>query len=111
VALSKLATLIEKASDNLASAHFVALRTTMRVYDRIITAVEVAVAGGADPSVALQRELNGAARDGIVAFTSGGRSWSLATYSEMAARTAIANANLDGKLSTFRDANDASTSK
>ncbi|GAB2918637.1 phage minor capsid protein [Nonomuraea fastidiosa] len=87
------------------SVHTGALRTTEDVYAQVVAQVAGRALTGAETrEQATQRALEMFARKGITGFTdSKGRSWSMSAYAEMAVRTAMARAAVDGHLSTLRE--------
>ncbi|SDL73436.1 Phage minor capsid protein 2 [Nonomuraea maritima] len=87
------------------SVHIGALRTTEDVYSQVIAQVAGrALAGAETREQATKRALDMFARKGIAGFTdSSGRSWSMGSYTEMAVRTAMSRAAVDGHLSTLQE--------
>lgn len=84
--------------------NLVILRRTLDIYRSVVgEAAAFAVAGIETRQQVTQRALDRWAMHGIRGFTdTAGRRWDLGSYSEMATRSAITNAHLDGRLDTFR---------
>ncbi len=87
------------------SVHTGALRTTEDVFSQVVAQVAGRALTGAETrEQATQRALDRFARKGITGFTdSKGRSWSMGSYTEMAVRTAMARAAVDGHLATLKE--------
>ncbi|MFI7143732.1 phage minor capsid protein [Nonomuraea sp. NPDC050022] len=82
-----------------------ALRTTQDVFSQVVAQVSArALTGAESREQTTRRALDMFARKGITGFTdSQGRSWSMGTYTEMAVRTAMARAAVDGHLATLKE--------
>lgn len=82
----------------------VILRRTLDIYRSVVAeSSALAVAGIETRRQVTQRALDRWAMHGIRGFTdTRGRQWDLGSYSEMATRSAITNAHLEGRLGTFR---------
>lgn len=95
--------LIREAAFNLQSTHLAVLRQVDDVYRQIIAeGSRTAIAGGETRKQAAQRILNQFADRGITGFVDGaGRNWSLDTYVEMATRTALGRAAVQGFIDTM----------
>jgi hypothetical protein len=87
------------------SVHTGALRTTEDVFSKVVAQVAGRALTGAETrEQATQRALDMFARKGITGFTdSKGRSWSMGSYTEMAVRTAMSRAAVDGHLATLKE--------
>ncbi|MEV0313533.1 phage minor capsid protein [Nonomuraea fuscirosea] len=87
------------------SVHTGALRTTEDVFSQVVAQVAGRALTGAETrEQATQRALDMFARKGITGFTdSKGRSWSMGSYTEMAVRTAMSRAAVDGHLATLKE--------
>ncbi|MEQ4717907.1 phage minor capsid protein [Nonomuraea sp. B19D2] len=87
------------------TVHMGALRTTEDVFSQVIAQVAGRALTGAETrEQATARALDMFARKGITGFTdSSGRSWSIGAYAEMAVRSAMARAAVDGHLATLKE--------
>ncbi|WP_336214815.1 phage minor capsid protein [Nonomuraea sp. LPB2021202275-12-8] len=87
------------------SVHTGALRTTEDVFSQVVAQVAGRALTGAETrEQATQRALDMFARRGITGFTdSKGRPWSMGSYTEMAVRTAMSRAAVDGHLATLKE--------
>ncbi|MEV0821945.1 phage minor capsid protein [Nonomuraea rubra] len=90
------------------SVHEGALRAVDDIYRNVIAeTASRALIGAETRREAAQRALDRFAGQGITGFTDSAnppRTWSMASYAEMAMRTAVARAAVDGHLATLRDA-------
>ncbi|MFB4284858.1 phage minor capsid protein [Nonomuraea sp. MTCD27] len=90
------------------SVHEGALRAVEGIYRNVIAeTASRALIGAETRREAAQRALDRFTAEGIKGFTDSAdppRTWSMASYTEMAMRTAVARAAVDGHLSTLRDA-------
>ena len=84
----------------LDSTHFAVLRNAQDTYRSTIAQVtEQMAAGGLTPREAAQVALNRWADQGVTGFTdSAGRKWELSSYADMAIRSAMAQAAVQGHL-------------
>ncbi|MEU6778560.1 phage minor capsid protein [Nonomuraea angiospora] len=87
------------------SVHMGALRTTEDVFSQVVAQVAGRALTGAETrEQATARALDMFARKGITGFAdSSGRSWSIGAYAEMAVRSAMARAAVDGHLATLKE--------
>jgi hypothetical protein len=85
--------------------NLVILRRSLDIYRSVVgESAAFAVAGVETRQQVTQRALDRWAMHGIRGFTdTRGRMWDLGSYSEMATRSAITNAHLEGRLGTFRE--------
>ncbi|MBT2234763.1 phage minor capsid protein [Nonomuraea sp. NEAU-A123] len=90
------------------SVHEGALRAVEGIYRNVIAeTASRALIGAETRRESAQRALDRLTAEGIKGFTDSAdppRTWSMAIYVEMAMRTAVARAAVDGHLSTLRDA-------
>lgn len=102
-----LKTLAAKMSGALEQARFQIIRQVPDAYQRIIhEAVTLAQAGAMTRRQACQVALNRFVDSGIVTFRDrAGRNWDLASYAEMATRSTMAQAAVEGHLQAL-EAND-----
>ena len=93
-----------KATQNLLkSTHLGVLRTTEDTYRQVIAKTAVNMAAGVTTRrEATQIALNQFADKGITGFVdAAGRAWNLTSYAEMAMRTGVGHAQLDGHLESL----------
>lgn len=97
--------LARQTVQRVSNVHLGALRMAEGVYSQVIGQVTARALTGAETRrQATSRALAMFARRGIHGFTdSSGRSWSMSAYAEMAVRTAMARAAVDGHLTTLRE--------
>ncbi|MFI9553714.1 phage minor capsid protein [Nonomuraea endophytica] len=97
--------LARQTVQRVSNVHVGALRLAEGVYSQVIGQVTARALTGAETRrQATSRALAMFARRGIHGFTdSSGRSWSMSAYAEMAVRTAMARAAVDGHLTTLRE--------
>ncbi|MFC7582442.1 phage minor capsid protein [Nonomuraea antimicrobica] len=97
--------LAKQTVQRVSNVHLGALRVTEDVYSQVIGQVTARALTGAETRrEATSRALAMFARRGIHGFTdSSGRSWSIGAYAEMAVRSAMARAAVDGHLTTLRE--------
>lgn len=95
-------TIIRETALKLQSTHLAIYRQTDDIYRQIVAeASRIAVAGGETRKQAAQRMLNRFADHGITGFVDrAGRNWSIDTYVDMAARTALSRAAVQGFIDT-----------
>lgn len=98
--LGRIGRLVAAATQTLQSTHLRILRSTMDVYRQTIFEASAQVlAGTVTRREAAQRSLDDFARRGVTGFVDNrGRSWDLASYSEMSIRTATGQAAVQGHL-------------
>jgi hypothetical protein len=95
--------LVAAAQNMLGATQLGVLRTTEDVYRKTIADVAMQTAAGTlTRREATQLALNRFADQGITGFVdSAGRNWSMNAYAEMATRTAVGRAAIDGHLETL----------
>ena len=95
--------LAAKVTQNLEQAHFQMVRDASDAFrDIIVEVVQVTQGGGITRRQACQDALNRFADAGVTGFRDvSGRNWDLATYAEMATRTTMAHAAVEGQLQTM----------
>lgn len=101
-AVKKLA---EASTDNLENAHLQILRNSNDAYRKVIQEVAGSGVVGADTRKQVaQRALARYAGKGVGSFVDkAGRTWDIASYTEMATRTAIGNAQIEGHISRMQE--------
>lgn len=101
--ISSAQAFIREAELNLRSTHLAILRQTDDIFRRAVAEGARAAIGGAETRrKATQRILNQFADKGITGFRdAAGRNWSLDTYAEMAARTAMGRAGVQAFVDTM----------
>ncbi|WP_214317050.1 phage minor capsid protein [Nonomuraea sediminis] len=103
-----VAELAAQAVSLVTSVHEGALRAVDDIYRNVVAETAGRVLVGAETRrEAAQRALDRLTAQGITGFTDSAnpsRTWNMASYVEMAMRTATARAAVDGHLSTLRDA-------
>lgn len=89
----------------LDATHLRILRSTQDIYRRAVAEAVRGVVAGAEPRIdAAQRVLNTFANQGVTGFIdNAGRSWNLASYSEMATRSATGRAAINGHIQRMQD--------
>lgn len=99
-----LRVLLEETVDTLSSTHLVILRRTEDIYRSVIRrAVAQVVTGTTTRLKAAQSALDAFAMRGITGFVdAAGRSWEVASYTDMATRTATARAAINGHGDALR---------
>ncbi|MEU8195242.1 phage minor capsid protein [Microbispora amethystogenes] len=98
-----VAELVEQALGKLKSANEAALRTVDDIYRQVVAEVSGrALIGAETRREATVRALQKFAAKGITMY-SGERTWSISAYAEMATRTAMSRAAVDGHLKTLQD--------
>ncbi|WP_113705374.1 phage minor capsid protein [Nonomuraea lactucae] len=97
--------LAKQTVQRVANVHLGALRATEDVFSQVVGEVTARALTGAETRrEATSRALEKFARKGITGFTdAAGRSWSIGAYAEMAGRTAMARAAVDGHLATLQE--------
>ena len=97
--------LVLSANNLLTNATLPVLRTTEDAYRKVVAASVGGVIGGNDTRIdATKKILNGFAAGGVTSFVDkSGRNWNLASYAEMAARTATAQAAIEGHMQRNRE--------
>ena len=100
-----LQALVTEAVTQVRSTHLRILRMTTDAYRAAVAdATGVAVVGAETRIQATQRALDTLARTGITGFVdSAGRNWDLASYTEMATRTALGRAQVQGHIDRLQD--------
>lgn len=95
--------LVSKAVNVLEASHFQILRTANDVYrSTIAEAVSQSATGVMTRKQAAQTALNRFADKGIRGFVDkAGRQWDIASYTEMATRTSLAQASVEGHLASL----------
>lgn len=98
-----VARIVAEATLNVQSTHLAILRQTQDVYRRAVAeASSQAVVGVLTRREAAQRVLNQFADRGITGFVDrAGRNWALDSYAEMATRTALGRAAVQGHVDRF----------
>lgn len=99
--------LIQETIAQVESTHLQLLRSTLDAYRTVIAEAGApqVVAGVATRRQAAQSALNRFAARGITGFVDrGGRRWDIESYTEMATRTAVGRAQVDGTLARYTDA-------
>ncbi|MFD8529421.1 phage minor capsid protein [Streptosporangium canum] len=103
-----VAELAAQAGRIITAVHEGALRAVDDIYRNVIAeAASRTLVGAETRREAAQRALDRLTAQGITGFTDSAsppRTWNMASYVEMAMRTATARAAVDGHLSTLRDA-------
>ncbi len=100
-----VAELVEQALGKLKSADEAALRTVDDIYRQVVAEVSGrALIGAETRREATVRALQKFAAKGITMFAGpSGRPWSISAYAEMATRTAMSRAAIDGHLKTLEE--------
>lgn len=99
--------LVRETATNLASTHTRILRSTLDVYRTAVAEAGApqVLAGTITRRQAAQRVLDRWARSGVSGFTDRtGRVWTVESYAEMATRTAVGRAQVQGALDRFDEA-------
>lgn len=98
--------IVKEAVGNLVKTHPRILRSALDAYrDVIAGAAEDVITGVATRQSAVQRALNMFADRGITGFVdSAGRSWDMASYAEMATRSAVIRSSVAGKSEKYQAA-------
>lgn len=101
-----IAALIEQTVGSIRITHLQLLRSTLDAYRAAVAeASGQVVVGAATRLQAAQSALDRFAQSGVSGFVdTAGRSWSIETYAEMATRTAVGRAQVQGALDRFSDA-------
>lgn len=102
-----LEALIRETVTNVASTHLQLLRSTLDTYRTVIAEAGTpqVLAGTITRRQAAQLALNRFAAKGVSGFRDrAGRSWEIESYTEMATRTAIGRAQVQGTLDRFDEA-------
>lgn len=100
VDLAKVETLVSAAIGTVQSTHLRIFRSTLDGYRDVITGpASQVIVGAATRREAAQQALDAFARRGVTGFVdNAGRSWDLASYTEMATRTATGQAAVQGHV-------------
>lgn len=103
---ARVRAIAKEAVTNLAATHARILRSSLDAYRDVIAGVsEDVVTGVATRRTATQAALNRFADRGITGFVDkAGRAWDLASYSEMATRSAVIRSSLAGKAAKYEAA-------